>query len=160
MFKDYVVSAQRSAPGEPIDRERCRKKRTAGIRSRTHRRPSMARGCNPGRQKRMKARVKIWLEIDGRYVFGHGVSEMLKAVESTGSIKAAAELLGKSYRYVWSRIKNAERDLGESLVETQVGGRGTRRSSLTDLASQLVADYDALRHRTFDVVEKEFSSRS
>ena len=114
---------------------------------------------NPGKQKQMKARVKVWLEIDGQYVFGYGVSEMLKAVESTGSIKAAAELLGKSYRYVWSRIKNAERDLDESLVQTQVGGSGVRRSSLTELASQLVADYDALRRRTFEVVEKEFSSR-
>ncbi len=113
----------------------------------------------PGKQKQMKARVKVWLEIDGRYVFGYGVSEMLKAVESTGSIKAAAGLLGKSYRYVWSRIKEAERDLGESLVQTQVGGKGIRRSSLTELASQLVADYDALRRRTFDVVEEEFSSR-
>ena len=107
----------------------------------------------------MNARVKVWLEIDGQYVFGHGVSEMLKAVESTGSIKAAAESLGKSYRYVWSRIKNAERDLGKSLVQTQVGGKGIRRSSLTELAGQLVADYDALRRRTFDVVEEEFSTR-
>lgn len=107
----------------------------------------------------MTARVKVWLEIDGRYVFGYGVSQILKAVESTGSIKAAAGSLGKSYRYVWNRIKNAERDLGESLVETQVGGKGIRRSSLTELAGQLVADYDALRQRTFEVVDEEFSSR-
>jgi len=114
---------------------------------------------NSGKQKLMEARVKVWLEVDGRYVFGHGVSEMLKAVESAGSIKGAAELLGKSYRHVWSRIKNVESDLGQSLVETQVGGTGVRRSSLTALASQLVADYDALRQRTFQVVDDEFSSR-
>ena len=30
-------------------------------------------------RKRMKARVKVWLEIDGRYVFGFGLSEILKA---------------------------------------------------------------------------------
>ena len=114
---------------------------------------------SPTKQKPMQARAKVWLEIDGRYVFGYGISQMLKAVETAGSIKAAAGLLGKSYRYVWSRIKDAERDLGESLVQTQVGGKGVRRSSLTDLASRLVTDYDALRRRTFDVVEREFSSR-
>jgi molybdate transport system regulatory protein len=110
-------------------------------------------------RKRMKSRVKVWLEIDDRYVFGHGVSEILKAVESTGSIKAAAKLVGKSYRYVWSRIKNAERELGESLVQTHIGGKGIRRSSLTELAGQLVADYDALRRRIFAVAEEEFYSR-
>ena len=107
----------------------------------------------------MKARVKVWLEIDGRYVFGFGLSEILKAVEAAGSIKAAAESLGKSYRYVWGRIKKAERALGEPLVETRVGGKGTDRSSLTELAGRLVGDYDALRGRMLDVVEREFSSR-
>ena len=110
-------------------------------------------------RKRMKARVKVWLEIDGRYVFGFGLSEILKAVEAAGSIKAAAESLGKSYRYVWGRIKKAERALGAPLVETRVGGKGTDRSSLTELAGRLVGDYDALRGRMLDVVEQEFSSR-
>jgi molybdate transport system regulatory protein len=103
--------------------------------------------------------VKVWLEVDGRYVFGFGLSEILKAVDATGSIKAAADRLGKSYRHVWSRIKEAEQALNQSLVETRVGGGGRRRSSLTQLAGRLVADYDALRERMFDVVQQEFSSR-
>jgi len=119
-------------------------------------------GCSrrsPARRKRLEARVKVWLEKDGRYVFGLGLSEILKAVEAAGSIKAAAELLGKSYRHVWGRIKKAEEALGEPLVETRVGGRGTGRSSLTALAGRLVADYDALRRRVFDVAGQEFSFR-
>jgi len=111
------------------------------------------------RRKGMKPRVKVWLEIDGRYVFGYGMSEILKAVERSGSIKAAAESLGRSYRYVWGRVKKAERALGERLVETRVGGKGAGRSSLTKRAERLVADFDALRQRVFDVAEGEFSSR-
>jgi molybdate transport system regulatory protein len=107
----------------------------------------------------IRARVKVWLEIEGKYVFGFGLSEILKAVQATGSIKAAAESLGKSYRYVWGRIKKAEKRLGEPLVETRVGGKGTGRSSLTERAHQLVGDYDALRGRMFDVVAEEFTSR-
>ena len=95
----------------------------------------------------MNARVKVWLEVEGRYVFGFGLSEILKAVETAGSIKGAAEQLGKSYRYVWGRIKKAERELGHVLVEARVGGSGRDRSSLTDLAQRLVHDYDALRSR-------------
>jgi len=103
----------------------------------------------------MTPRVKVWLEIDGEYVFGFGLSEILKAVEATGSIKAGANRLGKSYRYVWGRIKKAEKALGEPLVETRVGGKGTRRSSLTELACRLVDHYDRLRGRMFEVVDRE-----
>ena len=43
-------------------------------------------------------RVKVWLEIDGKYVFGWGICEILQAVREPGSIKDAAAQLGKSYR--------------------------------------------------------------
>ena len=117
-----------------------------------------SRGSSAER-KRIEARVKVWLEIDGQYVFGFGLSEILKGVEAAGSIKAAADSLDKSYRYVWGRIKKAEKALGEPLVETRVGGKGTGRSSLTGRAHQLVGDYDALRGRMFDVLDEEFSTR-
>ena len=120
----------------------------------------MARSTQkPLQRKLLKPRVKVWLEIDGQYVFGFGLSEILKAVETTGSIKAGAERLGKSYRYVWGRIKKAEKTLGQPLVETRVGGRGARRSSLTELAVRLVDDFEALRRRLFETVDQEFSTR-
>ncbi len=109
---------------------------------------------------RVKLRIKVWLEVDGQYVFGFGLSQILKAVEVTGSIKAGADRLGKSYRYVWNRVKKAERTLGKPLVETHVGGKGTRRSSLTPLASRLVADYDAMRQRSFAILEEEYAARA
>jgi molybdate transport system regulatory protein len=101
-------------------------------------------------------RAKLWLEADGQYVFGRGISEILKAVDQTGSIKAAADQLGKSYRFVWGKIKEAERALGAPLVLTQVGGSDSRRSDLTDLARDLERDFDALRERVFALVRQEF----
>lgn len=106
-----------------------------------------------------RPRVKVWLEVDGEYFFGHGLSEILKGVQKTGSIKAAAQELAKSYRYVWGRIKKAEKRLGQRLVEARVGGKGSRRSCLTNSACQLVAGFDELRNRMFEVVEQEFASR-
>lgn len=120
----------------------------------------MTRPKNPlALRKRITPRVKVWLEIDGRYVFGFGISEILKSVRSAGSIKEGAQLMGKSYRYAWGRIKKAEAALGVRLVETRVGGRGTARSSLTPQAQQLVARFDALRAKSFSMVEQEFLAR-
>jgi len=101
-------------------------------------------------------RVKVWLEIDGGYAFGLGIAEILRAVDRTGSMKQAAADLGKSYRYVWGRVQQAQRALGRPLVEARVGGRGTRRSSLTPEAARLVDAFLALRGRMMRVVRREF----
>src|SRR5262249_52111839 len=97
-------------------------------------------------------RVKVWLETEGRYAFGFGISEILQAVDQAGSIKQAARDLGKSYRYVWGRIKDAEDALGQALVEAQVGGKGRQRSFLTPAARKLVDDFLAIRQRMTEVV--------
>jgi molybdate transport system regulatory protein len=101
-------------------------------------------------------RVKVWLECDGCYAFGFGLSEILQAVERAGSIKHAAHDLGKSYRYIWGRIKEAEKVLGRQLVETQIGGKETQRSFLTPPARELVAAFSALRSTIKTAVDQEF----
>jgi molybdate transport system regulatory protein len=106
---------------------------------------------------RVTPRAKVWLEVNSQYVFGLGISEILKAIEHTGSIKAAAQEVGKSYRHVWDKIKQAEHALGVPLVRTQVGGKDTRRSELSPLAQDLVRDFEALRQRLFELVQVEFS---
>jgi molybdate transport system regulatory protein len=111
------------------------------------------------RRKRapLAPRVKVWLELDGRYAFGLGVAEIVQAVGRAGSIKQAAAELGKSYRYVWGRLKQAEQALGRPLVEARVGGQGSRRSSLTAEARWLADAFLALRGRMKQAVQEEFA---
>jgi molybdate transport system regulatory protein len=103
--------------------------------------------------------VKFWLEVGDRNAFCHGLSDMLQAIERTGSIKYAASEIGRSYRYVWGKIKRVERAIGTPLVATQVGGTGAKRSALTDAARRLVADFRAVRIRLIQVAEQEFARR-
>ena len=104
-------------------------------------------------------RVKVWLETDANYAFGFGLAQMLQAIDRVGSIKYAARELARSYRYVWGRIKAAERALGIQLVETHVGGTGVSRSSLTPAARQLTERFLAVRKRVIALVEREFAER-
>jgi molybdate transport system regulatory protein len=101
----------------------------------------------------------VWLEIDGEYIFGRGISDILKAIAEQGSIKEAARSVGKSYRHVWARIKETEQALGAELVRTQVGGSDVRRSELTNLGRDLVEDFDALRSQVLTLVDREFQRR-
>ena len=121
----------------------------------------MSRVASDGRTTSvaLAPRVKVWLECAGAYAFGWGICEILQAVERAGSIKEGARGLGKSYRYVWSRIKEAERALGAKLVQTQVGGAGTQRSGLTPLARRLVNAFGAYRRHMIAVGAREFARR-
>ncbi len=118
-----------------------------------------ARSKSAKRLPTITPRVKVWLEIDGDYVFGQGLAEILTAVQTQGSLKEAAKRLDKSYRYVWGRVKEAEQALGKTLVDARVGGQGTNRSFLTEDAVRLLADFSALRSRMLAMVEQEFSTR-
>jgi molybdate transport repressor ModE-like protein len=104
-------------------------------------------------------RVKFWLERRDQYAFGHGLCQILEAVQATGSIKQAAAQLGKSYRHIWARVKAAEAALEQVLVETHVGGRGPQRSCLSEAGKQLVEDYQTIRQRIIALVEEEFARR-
>jgi molybdate transport repressor ModE-like protein len=107
----------------------------------------------------LQPRIKVWLEAEGRYAFGFGLCEILQAVEQTGSIKQAAGELGKSYRYIWGRVKQAEDALGRQLVETQVGGKDAHRSRLTPEAGRLLADFLALREDLKSLLNSAYRRR-
>lgn len=107
----------------------------------------------------VRPRVKLWLESGGESVFCRGLCDILRAVDETGSIKHAAAEVGRSYRFVWSRLKEAEEALGARLVDAHVGGRGTHRSRLTPLARDLVNEFDGLREAVFELVDNVFAQR-
>ena len=118
-----------------------------------------SRGKAKPPQLAVTPRVKLWLEASGESVFCSGLAAMLAAVDQTHSIKAAAAEVGRSYRFVWARIKKAELALGAKLVEAHVGGSGTRRSELTPLAQDLLHDFRELRSEIFHLVDDVFAKR-
>lgn len=110
-------------------------------------------------RKSAVARVKVWLEINDNYVFGRGICDILQAVHDAGSIKEAANQVGKSYRHVWARIKEAEQAIGQPLVVSKVGGKTERRTKLTPLASELVKDFIELRRSMIVSANEQFARR-
>ncbi|MFM8795261.1 MAG: substrate-binding domain-containing protein [Betaproteobacteria bacterium] len=60
--------------------------------------------------------------------------DLLHALESAGSIKAAAAALGQSYRHVWGSLRQWESVLGQELILWHKG----RRATLTDYSQRLI----------------------
>jgi molybdate transport system regulatory protein len=92
----------------------------------------------------MRPKFNLWIEKDGQVVLSTWRVDLLKAVDETGSISSAAELMEVPYRRAWQRIHEMEERIGESLVITEVGGAKGGGAQLTDLAQDML-----LRFETF-----------
>jgi molybdate transport system regulatory protein len=105
----------------------------------------------------LRARFKLWLStkgVDG--VFGDGKWRLLKAVDQTGSLRAASELLRISYRKAWGDIKKAQDNLNVTLVEKQRGGRAGGKTVLTDEGRKLLRAYTKFRVDIEKQIEKAY----
>lgn len=94
----------------------------------------------------------MWLERDGRVLFGQGRQELLAAIVETGSLAGAAQKLGMSYRAAWGRLKASEDRLGLALVEHSSQGR--RSAKPTPEALALLDWYTQLEARAQEFVSQ------
>lgn len=92
----------------------------------------------------LQIRSKIWLEIDGQPFLGGGRLRLLQAIAESGSINAACQQLGISYRKAWAQLREMEK-FGIPLVEREKGGSGGGRSTITAEARELLNKFDQLQ---------------
>ena len=89
----------------------------------------------------MEPRCKLWLEHDDHLGMSDYRARLLSAIAETGSLSAAAQRLGLSYRRAWGKVRELERHLGIPLVESVAGGPGGGGSRLTPEGAELVRRY-------------------
>jgi len=109
---------------------------------------------NPPGTQRTVVRLHLWLERSGGTVFGMGRLQLLERIETCGSLKAAAEELGMSYRAAWGKLKASEEAMGIALVEKVGGNKSGCR--LTQEGIAMAAAYRAW----FAEVERHAVSRA
>jgi molybdate transport system regulatory protein len=102
----------------------------------------------------LEIKHKIWLEIDGKAIFGSGRQELLRAIDECGSLNSAAKKLSMSYRAAWGRLKNAEERMGLKLVQSD----GTAGMHLTEEARAFLAKFDYLERETDNFI-KDISNK-
>jgi molybdate transport system regulatory protein len=99
------------------------------------------------------ATVEAHLSADGLR-FSERDATLLRTVDRTGSLHAAAEELGRSYSRAHTRLAELEDGFG-SLVETQRGGSGGGGTVLTDRCRSLLLRFDRLRAAVDGVARAE-----
>jgi molybdate transport system regulatory protein len=79
----------------------------------------------------LRPRFNLWIEKDGDVVISRWRAHLLRAIDQSGSITAAAAELKVPYRRAWERLHEMETSLELTLVETEVGGSSGGGASLT-----------------------------
>lgn len=89
----------------------------------------------------MEIKQKIWIEKNGKVIFGKGRDDILKAVAEQHSLNAAAKKLEMSYRAAWGRLKASEERLGIKLVDINTKEKTMR---LTEQAKAMINLFEKL----------------
>jgi molybdate transport system regulatory protein len=105
----------------------------------------------------MRIRTNFWIEdADGKVLYGLGRHRILQAIREFGSIKAASEQLGISYRGLWGRLRLSEKRLGFPLVESKAGRGPSAGSRLTARGLALIDRYEEAAREIYSASDRTF----
>ena len=99
---------------------------------------------------------------NGKSLLGKGRLELLRQIESTGSISKAAKAMKMSYKSAWDAVDAMNNAMGAPLVESASGGTRGGGSRLTSAGKRLIREFELLeeRHRQWlEAASREFSAR-
>ncbi|HRH89808.1 MAG TPA: TOBE domain-containing protein [Rubrivivax sp.] len=103
------------------------------------------------RTPRLELQGALWLSVGGRDLGGHGRIGLLRAIVEQGTLTAAAQAIGLSYKAAWDAVQTMNELAGQPLVQRVTGGRGGGSSQLTPHGLRLLQRYEqiAALHRRF-----------
>lgn len=98
----------------------------------------------------MEIKYKVWIEKNGKVIFGKGRDDILKAIDDERSLNAAAKKLAMSYRAAWGRLKASEERMGMKLVDIGIHDKSMqltpRARSIIERFEKLEKDVETLLH--------------
>jgi len=102
---------------------------------------------------------KIWMSDDNNQgILGDGKWQMLKLIEEKGSLKAACEEMGYTYRRTWGNLMKIEKFFGFPLLEKHRGGSDGGNTTLTEEGKRLVRAFDKFHASVDDLILHGFET--
>ena len=87
----------------------------------------------------------VFLDDSNEKFFGEGPARLLRGIEESGSLRAAAMSMNMAYTKALKLIRNAENALGFALILRSTGGKDGGGSCLTAEGKEWLMRYEAYR---------------
>ncbi len=107
-----------------------------------------------------KIKSRIWIETEDGVYLGEGRVRLLKAIDQTGSLSKAANVLSMSYKKAWNLLDSMNKTAKEPLVITTTGGKGGGGAHLTEYGNKAIQAFDNINQKCWDFLDKEFDQIS
>jgi molybdate transport system regulatory protein len=114
---------------------------------------SAAKREEPGQAPRPQIRIMLRKAI----AMGPGKADLLRAIEETGSISAAARTLGMSYRRAWLLVDTMNQCFKSPVVETLTGGQKGGGARVSELGHEVLRRYLEMEAKAAASVQKELA---
>ena len=92
-------------------------------------------------KKAGKPVLRFRIDLSPTCSIGPGKIDLLEAIQSTGTLRAAARKLGYSYRRAWHLLNDLNANLRKPVTQAKFGGHGGGGVTLTDAGEQLIQCY-------------------
>ena len=104
---------------------------------------------------RLREKPQVRIQFGSTFPLGPGKVKLIEAIQSTGSISAAARHARMSYRRAWMLIDEVNRSFKDPLILTSTGGKGGGGAKVTSLGQIVVDRYRDLENKVNKSIEKE-----
>jgi molybdate transport system regulatory protein len=105
----------------------------------------------------IRLHYKIWMSDDKENgILGDGKWKMLKLIDEKGSMKAACDEMGYTYRRTWGNLQKIEKFFGFPLLEKHRGGADGGRTVLSEEGRKLVRAFDEFHNSVDAYIQQGF----
>jgi molybdate transport system regulatory protein len=103
----------------------------------------------------LKIKSKIWIETEDGILISEGRIQLLKLIESTGSLNKAAKVMNISYQKAWKLVDASNKASKSPLIETQIGGNKGGGTVLTPYGKSLITSFEAINSSCWKFLDTE-----
>ncbi len=115
----------------------------------------MAKSALSGKASRQELKPQIRILFRKAIAMGPGKADLLRAIDDTGSISAAARQMEMSYRRAWLLVDTMNQAFKAPVVVTLTGGKAGGGAAVTEFGKEVLKRYSAMEAKASASVARE-----
>ncbi|MDT0691146.1 winged helix-turn-helix domain-containing protein [Salegentibacter sp. F188] len=100
-------------------------------------------------------RFKCWVEEEGQKFYGPGPNELVKRIQTEGSLSKAAGQMNMSYKKAWDLVQRLNNHSEKPWVILRKGGQHGGGAEVTPHAVKAMQEYDSLQQKIRELLEQQ-----